>query len=200
MRTRSGCKAAIAQLVEQRIRNAWVRGSNPLCGTNFQKLRRRSAAPTVQRVPFEPFTGLCTNVSIRFWPGTVWPSEIYRNAAKYCDWLAAQSVEIFGLVGPCRVQISYIDLRRGEIALVEQVIDMQCKADGLCQIPFEGDYLDNPCADQEVTRNFGPLPRLEFARGNRQAGEVARQSLGADILTLHVHVPAGEVPDESGIR
>ena len=25
--------AAIAQLVEQRIRNAWVRGSNPLCGT-----------------------------------------------------------------------------------------------------------------------------------------------------------------------
>ncbi len=28
-----GCNAAIAQLVEQRIRNAWVRGSNPLCGT-----------------------------------------------------------------------------------------------------------------------------------------------------------------------
>ena len=29
----SSCNAAIAQLVEQRIRNAWVRGSNPLCGT-----------------------------------------------------------------------------------------------------------------------------------------------------------------------
>ena len=28
-----GRDAAIAQLVEQRIRNAWVRGSNPLCGT-----------------------------------------------------------------------------------------------------------------------------------------------------------------------
>jgi 4-hydroxy-3-methylbut-2-enyl diphosphate reductase len=28
-----GYRAAIAQLVEQRIRNAWVRGSNPLCGT-----------------------------------------------------------------------------------------------------------------------------------------------------------------------
>ena len=33
MRPLSGCDAAIAQLVEQRIRNAWVRGSNPLCGT-----------------------------------------------------------------------------------------------------------------------------------------------------------------------
>jgi hypothetical protein len=33
MQPLSGADAAIAQLVEQRIRNAWVRGSNPLCGT-----------------------------------------------------------------------------------------------------------------------------------------------------------------------
>src|ERR1700722_13135003 len=33
MQPLSSADAAIAQLVEQRIRNAWVRGSNPLCGT-----------------------------------------------------------------------------------------------------------------------------------------------------------------------
>jgi putative transposase len=38
-------------LVEQRIRNAWVRGSNPLCGTTFKNKNNssaRSAVPTAR--------------------------------------------------------------------------------------------------------------------------------------------------------
>lgn len=34
--------AGIAQLAEQRIRNAWVGGSNPLSGTIFKKVLNQS--------------------------------------------------------------------------------------------------------------------------------------------------------------
>ena len=37
--------AGIAQLAEQRIRNAWVGGSNPLSGTIFKKVLNQSPRP-----------------------------------------------------------------------------------------------------------------------------------------------------------
>ena len=41
LRARAGSTAwcaALAQLVEQRIRNAWVAGSNPACGTTLARV------------------------------------------------------------------------------------------------------------------------------------------------------------------
>jgi hypothetical protein len=38
-RSRYATLAAVAQPVEQRIRNAWVGGSNPLRGTNKQNIK-----------------------------------------------------------------------------------------------------------------------------------------------------------------
>src|ERR1700722_18920699 len=57
MRTLSGVDAAIAQLVEQRIRNAWVRGSNPLCGTKFPRvLTGPIGNDLLDATSFEPLT------------------------------------------------------------------------------------------------------------------------------------------------
>jgi hypothetical protein len=61
MRPLSGGDAAIAQLVEQRIRNAWVRGSNPLCGTiKLIKIRHLRADSVLARAfavaTFVPFS------------------------------------------------------------------------------------------------------------------------------------------------